>query len=279
MAAATPVAPAPPSGPRPTPAATASPPTPPTVAPPLSGTLRLIGTSRVPSVRTLDWVARGFTKVAGDVEVGTGNVTGSMAVGGKLVARQLDLSGSHRIDGEVRLSEDLRTRGTFRTGDGVFARSAQLTGTVEIGGTLTVAELLRWNGSLEVGHDVRADTVLFQGRLAIKGTLTAQSISGEVESLSSVDAIEADWVEIRRRKPRFAIFLLPPPPWHELEVQRIEAKEVHLAGVRVHRLKADRVFLGPDTHVEYVEGQVVQRHKDAHVGPESESPPPPGLSR
>jgi len=276
MAAATPVAPAPPSGPRPTPAATAPPPT---VAPPLSGTLRLIGTSRVPSVRTLDWVARGFTKVAGDVEVGTGNVTGSMAVGGKLVARQLDLSGSHRIDGEVRLSEDLRTRGTFRTGDGVFARSAQLTGTVEIGGTLTVAELLRWNGSLEVGHDVRADTVLFQGRLAIKGTLTAQSISGEVESLSSVDAIEADWVEIRRRKPRFAIFLLPPPPWHELEVQRIEAKEVHLAGVRVHRLKADRVFLGPDTHVEYVEGQVVQRHKDAHVGPESESPPPPGLSR
>ncbi|MGC2289302.1 MAG: hypothetical protein WA688_05530 [Thermoplasmata archaeon] len=249
-------------------------------AAPLSGSLRLVGTNRVPSVRTLDWVARGSTKVVGDVEIDAGNVTGSLAVGGKLLARQLDLSGTHRVDGVVRLTEDLRTRGTFRTGAGVSARSAQLTGTVEIGGTLTVAELLRWNGSLEVDHDVRADTVLFQGRLAIKGTLAAQSISGEVDSLSSVGEIEADWIEIRRRKPFLpSLFLLPPPSWHELEVQRIEATEVHLAGVRVRRLKADRVFLGPHTHVEYVEGAIVQRHKDAHVGPESESPPPPGLSR
>jgi hypothetical protein len=275
MAAATPTTSA--SSSSPTPSAPPSVPAP-TPSPPLSGSLRLTGTSRVPNVRTLDWVARGFTKVAGDVEIGTGRVTGSLAVGGKLLGRQLDLSGAHRMDGEVRLSGDLRARGTFRTGADVSARSAQLTGTIEIGGTLKVEELLRWKGSLEVGHDVRADTVLFQGRLAIQGTLTAQSISGEVETLSSVAEIAADWIEIRRRKPRFAIFLLPPPPWHELEVQRIEAKEVHLAGVRVHRLKADRIFLGPDSHVEYVEGAILQRDKEAHVGPESESPPPPGLS-
>ena len=276
MAAAAPAAPPPTS--KSTPAGSGSTPAAPP-PPPLSGSLRLTGTNRVPNVRVLDWVARGFTKVEGSVEVGTGRVTGSLAVGAKLAARQLDLSGAHRIDGEVRLSEDLRARGTFRAGADVSARSAQLTGTIEIGGTLTVEELLRWKGSLEVGRDVRADTVLFQGRLAIQGTLRAQSISGEVESLSSVGEIEADWVEIRRRKPRFAIFLLPPPPWHELEVQRIEAKEVHLAGVRVHRLKADRIFLGPDSHVEYVEGTILQRDKNAHVGPESESSPPPGLSR
>jgi hypothetical protein len=274
MAAARPSSAASSSGPT-----SSAPPSSPPPPPALSGSLLLTGTSRVPNVRTLDWVARGFTKVAGDVEIGTGRVTGSLAVGGKLLGRQLDLSGAHRIDGELRLSEDLRARGTFRTGGDVSARSAQLTGTIEIGGTLKVEELLQWKGSLEVGHDVRADTVLFQGRLAIQGTLAAQSISGEVETLSSVAEIEADWIEIRRRKPRFAIFLLPPPPWHELEVQRIEAKEVHLAGVRVHRLKADRIFLGPDSHVEYVEGTILQRDKDAHVGPESESPPPHGLSR
>jgi cytoskeletal protein CcmA (bactofilin family) len=277
----------PPSAPPPGLGPTAAAPAPAKVAPspsgppvpPLSGSLRQTGTNRVPSVRTLDWVSKGFTKVVGDVEVGTGNVSGSLAVGGKLVARQLELSGADRVDGELRVSEGLRTRGTLRTGAGVSARDADMSGTVEIGGSLTVERQLRWKGSLEVGQDVRADTVLFQGRLAITGMLVAKSISGEVDTLSSVGEIEADWIEIRSRKPRFQLFLLPPPPWHELEVQRIEATEVHLAGVRVHRLKADRVFLGPDAHVEYVEGTILQRHKDAHVGPESESPPPHGLSR
>jgi cytoskeletal protein CcmA (bactofilin family) len=258
----------------------ASPPTSPAPpAAPLSGSLRLTGAHRVPNVRVLEWVAKGFTKVVGDIEVDTGNVNGSLTVGGKVVARRLDLSGMSRVDGELRVSEELRARGTLRTGVDVSARTADLGGTVEIGGSLSVDEQLRWSGSLEVGHDVRAGTVLFQGRLAIQGQLVAKSISGEVDSLSRVGEIEADWIEIRTRNPRFQLFLLPPAPWHELEVQRIEAAEVHLSGVRVHRLKADRVFLGPDTHVEYVEGTIIQRHKDAHVGPESESPPPPGLSR
>jgi cytoskeletal protein CcmA (bactofilin family) len=281
MAAATPAISAPPApspGPAPTTPPTSSP-TPPVV--PLSGSLRSTGTTRVANVRTLEWVARGFTKVVGDVEVGTGNVTGSLTVGGKVISRQLELAGTTLIVGDVRVSDLLRTRGTVRTGAGVSAKGAWFNGAVEIGGSLTVAETLQWTGSLEVGQDVRGDVVLFQGRCAIKGVLAAQSISGEIESLSSVNEIEADWVEIRHRKPRlpFAIPLFPPPPWNELRVERIEAKEVHLAGVRVLRLKADRIFLGPDAHVEYVEGTIVQRHKDAHVGPESESPPPPGLSR
>jgi cytoskeletal protein CcmA (bactofilin family) len=277
-----PSTPAPEHKPMPVPAATpptSAPAAPAPAAPPLSGSLRQTGTSRVLNVRTLEWTAKGFTKVVGDVEVGTGLVSGSLTVGGRLVARQLDLSGMNRVDGELRIFEDLRARGTLRTGATVSARNADLGGTVEIGGSLAVDKQLRWRGSLEVGHDVRAETVLFQGRLAVQGKLVAKSISGEVDTLSSVAEIEADWIEIRTRKPRFQLFLLPPPPWHELEVQRIEATEAHLSGVRVHRLKADRVFLGPDAHVEYVEGTIIQRHTDAHVGPESESPPPPGLSR
>ena len=251
----------------------ASPPT------PLSGSVRTTGASRVPSVRALDWVARGFTKVVGDVEVATGDVTGTLAVGGTVTAQRLDLSGTHRIEGDVRISEGLRTHGTFRTGKGVTARAVHWNGTIEVGGGVTVSQLLQWKGSLDVGQDVVADTVLFEGRLTIQGTLTARSISGEIQSLSSVREIMGDWIEVRKRKALPPIFLLPPPRWDELTVQRIEAKEVHLAGVRVRQLKADRIFLGPDVHVEFVEGTILQRHKDAHVGPESESPPPPGLSR
>jgi cytoskeletal protein CcmA (bactofilin family) len=278
MAAAAPSVPASSAAAVPPPPGAAPPPKAPPPAP-LSGSLRLTGTSRLPNVRTLDWVARGSTKVVGDVEVGKGNVTGSLAVGGRLVARQLDLSGTNRIEGDLQVAEDLRIRGTFRTGGSVSARNAQSTGSLEVGGGVNVAKLLRWKGALEAGRDVSADTVTFQGRLAIQGKLTARSIYGEIESLSSVREIGAAWVDLHKRRSRLPIFLLPPPPWDELAVQRIEASEVHLAGVRVRHLRADRIFLGPDAHVEFVEGTILQRHKDAHVGPESESPPPPGLSR
>jgi cytoskeletal protein CcmA (bactofilin family) len=280
MASATPPTVAPTAVPAPAATPAALPPTA-TTPVPLSGALHFKGATRVPSVRVLDWTAQGFTKVIGNVEVATAEVTGSCAVGGSFVARQLSLSGSHRIDGELRVSETLRTRGTLRSGSAVSARNARLAGTVEIGGSLTVAEKLEWNGALEVSQNVRADTVLFQGQVTVHGTLAARTIAGRVDRLSSVREVEADWVEIRRRKPAlpFPIFLLPPPPWHDLEIHRIEANEVHLSGVRVRHLKADRIWLGPATHVEYVEGTIVERHKEAHVGPESESPPPPGLSR
>lgn len=266
------------------PASSAIPPGVPTaVSPPvpLTGALHLTGINRVPSVRALAWTTRGSTKVVGDVEIAMGRLTGSLTVGGKLTAGVLELAGTHRIEGEVRVSEELRSRGTLRTGGNLSARSAHLVGTILVSGALSVAETLDWKGALEVGQNVDAETVLFNGRLSVGGTLTARSISGEVLSLSSVDEIHADWVEIRRRKSLlpFPIFILPPPSWQELEVQRIEAAEVHLSGVRVHHLKADRIWLGPHTHVQYVEGTIVERHKDAHVGPESESSPPPGLSR
>ena len=259
-------------------------PVPPPVATPsapLRGSLRLTGIHRIPSVRMLEWMTQGSTKVVGDVEIGMGILTGSLAVGGKLTAARLELAGTHRVDGEVRVSEELRTRGTFRTGASVSARSAQLTGAIAVGGALTVADTLEWKGSLQVGQNVDAGTVLFNGSLTVNGTLRAHSISGEIGGRSSVDEIHADWIDLRYRKSLFPfpLFILPPPAWRELEVQRIEAAEVHLAGVRVRHLKADRIWLGAHTHVQYVEGTILQRHKDAHVGPESESSPPPGLSR
>ena len=212
--------------------------------------------------------------------MGAGYVSGTLTVGGKLSARQLELSGDHRVDGEMKISGRLRARGTLHARGAVAAGSAVLSGTMIVGGPLEVADSLEWNGALDVGRDVRAGLVIFHGRLAVRGTLYARSISGEVDSLSTVNEIRAGWVEIRRRKPLLpAIPLLPPPPWQELEVQRIESTEVHLSGVRVRYLRADRIWLGPDAHIEYVEGTIVERHKDAHVGPESESPPPPGLSR
>lgn len=275
-------APPPSSSPSGSPPGAVSPaPSPPTAAPPpLAGSVRHTGATRVPSVRALDWRARGFTKVVGDVEVGKGDVSGTLTVGGKLTAGQLDLSGDHRVDGEMRISGPFRARGTLHAGGAVTARTAALSGTMVIGGPLVVEDSLEWSGALEAGRDVRAGVVLFHGRLTVRGTLYARSISGEVDSLSSANEIRADWIEIRRRKPLLpAIPLLPPPPWHELKVQRVEATEVHLSGVRVHYLRADRIWLGPDAHVEYVEGTIVERHKDAHVGPESESPPPPGLNR
>ncbi len=255
----------------------------PTVPPagPLTGALHLTGTSRVDRVRTKAFSSEGFAKVPGDIETETAVVTGSLAAGGRFQAQSARFSGTHRIDGDVRVTDLLRTNGTWRVRGGVSVRAARFDGAASVGGSLSVADRLDWTGALDIRLDVRATQVFFRGRMAVGGTLAARTISGEIGALSTAGAIEADWVEVRRRKSLrdVPIFLLPPPAWNELQVDRIEAAEVHLSGVRVRRLISDRIWLGPDTHVEYVEGTIVSQHRDAHVGPESESPPPPGLSR
>jgi hypothetical protein len=250
-------------------------------AAPLSGTTRLVGTYRLPGVRVQEWTVRGSAKVVGSVEVDTAVLRGTTTIGGTLTARRLEASGVHRIEGELRVTEELRTRGTLRAGGGLTAGTARFVGRATVGRSLAVPETLEWTGALEVGQDVDAGSVLFRGSVVVPGRMHARSISGEVDRLSHVGTLSADWIELRGRKgfPPFPIFLLPPPPWRELVVQRIEATEVHLSCVRVHHLKADRIWLGPNAHVQYVEGTILERHKDAHVGPESESSPPPGLSR
>lgn len=262
-------------------ASTGSPPPAVPSAEPLSGALHLTGASRVDRVRTRAFSAEGFAKVPGDIDVETAVVTGSLAAGGSFRAQTARFSGAHRIDGDVQVTDRLRTSGTWRVRGGVRAKTARLDGAVSVGGSLSVADRLDWTGALDVGQDVRAGQVFFRGRMAVGGTLAARTISGEIEALSTVGTIEADWLDVRRRRSLrdFPIFLLPPPAWNELQVDRIEAAEAHLAGVRVRRLISDRIWLGPDAHVEYIEGTIVSQHRDAHVGPESESPPPPGLSR
>ncbi len=261
-------------------AAAVAPPAPPSALP-LTGQLRSRGVVRLPSIRTRQWIARGAVKVVADVEIESGDLRGTVAIGGRCTAERLESNGALQVGGEVAVSGPLRIRGSCSAGAGLHAASLWSAGRVSVAGDISVRDSIEWHGSLESASDVQADSIQFSGQLAVQGMLSSRSISGAVTRRSFVTEIRAGYVDLRLAGFRLPmpIPFLPPPPWRALEVQRVEAVEAHLSGVRVLGVKADRIWLGPGTHVQYVEGTIVERHRTARVGPESESPPPPGLSR
>ncbi len=220
-------------------------------------------------------------KVVADVEIESGDLRGTVAIGGRCTADRLESNGSLQVGGEVAVSGPLRVRGSFSAGAGLRAANLWSAGRISVAGGISVHGSFEWNGSLDSGSDVQADSIQFSGELAVRGTLSGRSISGAITRRSFVAEIRAGYVDLRIAGFRLPVPIpfLPPPKWRDLEVQRIEAVEAHLSGVRALWVKADRIWLGPATHVQYVEGTIVERHRTAQVGPESESPPPTGLSR
>ena len=84
---------------------------------------------------------------------------------------------------------------------------------------------------------------------------------------------------LRSENLRIVPPLFPPARRLLLVVDRIEAKDVEIAGVDCEYLRADRVRLGPHAHVTRLDGEVIRRHPTAVVGPWAREPIPPGLSR
>ena len=118
-----------------------------------------------------------------------------------------------------------------------------------------------------------------RGTLRAPGEFSADSVALEVERDSSIGTLLAGSVIVTRPSaPPFKVpFFGKERP--RLKVLRIEASEVHLEGVDVEVLRADRIALGPDCHVARVIGEVMAVDPSSHVGPESRSPPPHGISR
>ncbi len=249
----------------------------------LTGSVRSTGAARWSSVRAVQWTARGTTKVTGAVEVAVADLRGVVTVGGPLALRKGEVVGSLRVDRDVRVYGSLAVRGSLSVGGAVAGVELRVAGSADVKGPTELSGLCDVRGGFRTEGNVRADVFAFEGRVSIRGRLAARSVVGAIGDRSTVTEIVAPQVELRAARARlplpFPIPFLPPPPWRDLEVERIEATEARLSDVRVQFLRAERIWLGPNSHVQSYEGTIVERHKTAHVGPESETPPPYGLTR
>ncbi len=245
--------------------------------PPLTGQVLDRGTTRRESVRSQIWATDGTAKVLGNVEVGQVDLRGFVTIGGTLTSDRVLVRGELEVIGETVVQGAREVRGQCRTFANVSARDAGFDGIVHVGGALRVDRLLQSHGQLEVDASVRAGLFESDGRFEISGDLDAPRVRATLRGTSRVGTIRADDVQLKL--PARPPILRSIGASASLDIDRIEANSVVIEGVTVQYIRADRIVVGRKCHVVRYDGTVVSCHSSSHLGPESRSPPPPGMSR
>ena len=260
-------------------AATAPLPAPPASSPTRQGAYREVGTVRHASIHAERYRLAGTGKVLADVDVTEGQFHGLMSIGGNLTADRVASEGSLEVTGDVRVADRLAAQGSLRVAGALTAGAAELRGAIRIGHDVRAATLLACRGTFEVGGTVTAGLFAPDGRFAVERSIEAREVAGRFDGDSRVDTILATRIALRPKAwLRLPLDVPPLRPKGHLEVARIEAESVELEGVTVHYLKAPTVVLGRYCHVAQLDGHVVRQDRTSHVGFESRSPPPPGMS-
>jgi cytoskeletal protein CcmA (bactofilin family) len=233
------------------------------------------------SVRATVWTTTGLAKVQGDVDVDSGVAEGLVSIAGTLAAGSFRARGSLEVVGAADVRGDLALDGTVRFASGLHAGSLSVRGTLRCGSALRVDRACSTNGALEA-PSATAGLFDLTGGLELPGELTATAtVRARFRADSRIGTIRARRVELHGPPTN-----LIPTLWRAVfggaatvHVDRIEAESVELNAVTVGFVRAREIVLGPGAHVTALEGTVTRRHPTSYVGPESRTPPPPGLSR
>lgn len=252
-------------------AASAPPPAPPA---PLQGSASDDRAVLHTDLRVVDWVVEGTAKAVGNAEVGYARIDGVGTVGGALKAGAVLVRGTLHVELAAEVAEHLEVRGGLRVGAGLRAGRLTVDGQVETGQDLVVRGPADLTGKVEVGGALRAERLDLHGPVRVLGELRAPTVIGEFSGVSETGPIHADFLDLKPARPLF--------PWEHrgtLRTLRIEANEVHLEGVTVEFLRAERIYLGEGCRVARHEGTILARHRSAVVGPSAVSHPWAGLTR
>jgi cytoskeletal protein CcmA (bactofilin family) len=254
---------------------------PPVPAAALTGTLRDVGSVRRDVVRAARWTTSGSVKVLGNVDVGSVRLGGLTSVAGSLRADSVDLKGTLEVNGATEILGPLRGEGALQLRGPFHAGSVELSGSVRSPQDLRVERQLVVTGLVE-SPSVHAGLLDVTGRLLVPGEVRATAaVQVRFRADSALGTVRAPRVTVRGPPSG-----LVPNLWRKVfggsaavHVEHVEADSVEIESVSVEFVRALSIVLGPHAHVSALEGTVVRQHPTAHVGPESRSPPPHGLSR
>ncbi|MCI4357619.1 MAG: polymer-forming cytoskeletal protein [Thermoplasmata archaeon] len=225
------------------------------------------------------WTVQGVAKVRGKVDADSVEVHGSLSVGGDLRAGSMRMNGPLEVDGIAHVDARAVLHGAARFAQALEAADLEIDGSLRARGPLRVSGDARWTGEVVLLAEARVGRFVGSGSLEAPGAITADRFSFEVLRPSTIGTLRASSVDITR--PSALPFRIPfiGTDRPTLTVLRIEASEVRLEGVSAELIQADRIVLGPDCHIARVIGEVLAVDRSSHVGPESRSPRPHGLSR
>ena len=252
-----------------------SPPAPSTVTPrePL---LRDRGSVLRDQVRADRWLASGFVKVSGAVDVRVAQLRGTVSVGGRVLATELRARGTLEVEGPVEVPGTLATGGSAHFADSVHAGDLETTGSVRFASAPRVDRTFTARGAV-VAPALQVGLLDLDGTAQVPGEVVALRVDAVFRRSSVLGTVRAPVVRLRGRLPN----VMDKAFFHTLwtRVGRVEADRVELEGLSVAFVRAREIVLGRASHVDEFEGQVVEQHPTSSVGPESKSPPPYGLRR
>lgn len=243
---------------------------------PPSASLREKGVTLHDRLRASNWTARGLTKVVGAVDVGEAELDGVVVVGEGFTAERLAVHGTLDVRGPLVVRGELTLHGTIRAGQAVRAGEATLGGSVRADGPIVVDRRLVARASLTAPSVTALDAHL-AGVVRVPGELRATTVDVELAEGSSLGSVVGR--SVRLTGPEGGVLDRLLGRYRHAEVERIEGETVEVERVDVGTVAAKQAVLGRDAHVVRLDAVTVRAHPSSRVGPESRTPPPPGLRR
>ena len=107
------------------------------------------------------------------------SISGSGRLDGNVRCIAFSASGSAHCVGDLACTEDIRVSGSGHFGGSVTAASLSVSGSAHIGGDLTIKEIVRVSGSVKVDGEIKSGAVHSAGVLKVEKGIEAEEFRAE----------------------------------------------------------------------------------------------------
>ena len=219
-------------------------------------------------------------KISGTGTIGGGtydrvSISGAGKVTGDLIAEELKISGSGKVQGRAQVTQVV-TSGSASFTDAIVAEEMRVSGSTRVDGRVEVKELkcsgtfkvargiaseyVKVSGVLRVGADVEADIFKASGGFHIEGLLSADRIEIHLGGRCQAKEIGGEKIEVRRGgfKQKGIILdslikMLAGGGAAELQANQIEGDQIYLEGTTADIVRGKHIQIGPGCHIGAVE--------------------------
>ena len=123
------------------------------------------------------------------------SISGSGRLDGNVRCIAFSASGSAHCVGDLACTEDIRVSGSGHFGGSVTAASLSVSGSAHIGGDLTIKEIVRVSGSVKVDGEIKSGAVHSAGVLKVEKGIEAEEFRAE-GAIDCVGLLNAETVDI-----------------------------------------------------------------------------------
>lgn len=217
-----------------------------------TGDLRISGMGKMNGGKFRNVDISGMGKIFGEIEADSIKISGSGRIKGDAKAARVNISGSGTIEGSLE-SEYTESSGNFKNEGDIRTKELSNSGRIRVDGNLK-AEKINSDGLLSVGGGLEAEEFYCDGVFKIGGLLNANTVDVKIQWDSFAREIGGEKIIVRKGRHMGLNFLLSLfSKGFGLQADVIEGTEVYLENTSSKIVRGNKVIIGPECEIEYVE--------------------------